>query len=100
VFEGHPHGNEGKNREKAVQHHGTSDPVTGDIGQGIFERLVHVVGHASDGVIRTANPAVQEDAASGASDDERMSALAADQVGQVHFKSICGRARIRFDGKV
>lgn len=48
-----------KNRKAVVQHSGESDPVTANIGQGVFKFLVDVVGHAFDGIIHTANPAVE-----------------------------------------
>jgi hypothetical protein len=62
---------------KELNSDGASDPVTGDIGQGLFEFLIHVVGHAFDRIIHTAGPAVKGDTASGAAHGKRASAPAA-----------------------
>jgi len=75
-----------KNRQVLLQHPGGSDPVTANIGQGVFKFLVDVVGHAFDGIIHTANPAVKQNTASGAADSKWAATLAANHLGCIHIK--------------
>ena len=69
-----------KHGKAVVQHPGGSDPVTTNIGQGVFKFLVDVVGHVFDGIIHTANPAVKVNTTSGAADGKCPSTLAANHL--------------------
>jgi hypothetical protein len=64
-----------------------SDPVTGDVGQGILKGIVHILDQSPDRVIRTADPAVQGDTASGALENEGVSAAAANDRRRIHIHS-------------
>jgi hypothetical protein len=64
-----------------------SDPVTGDVGQGILKGIVHILDQPPDRVIRTADPAVQGDTASGALENEGLTTAAANDWRRIHIHS-------------
>ena len=64
-----------------------SDPVARDVGQGILKGVIHILDQPLDRVIRTADPAVQGDTASGALENEGLPTAAANDRRRVHIHS-------------
>jgi hypothetical protein len=64
-----------------------SYPIAGDVGQLLFKAVVDALGIGFQGIVGTARPAVEIDAASGAFDGQRLAATAAALLLAVHDRS-------------